>query len=146
MKSAVTVLLLACAPAACGALCSCAAPTRQPPLSQEAVYEHQQALQDQRNRYFHDWLNKADEARQQFLTCVPAYASQHPSKTLTATELALAAISACQSQLEDFRHAETVAASFISDDGGYAEADRQVAKVTEFAKGIVIRQVAERQN
>ena len=107
-------------------------------------YQSARAIQDQRQQYFEEWLNKADDAEKAFLACVPQYVRAHRSAPLSATELSLAAVSACHEPLDNFRKAEFAARSIIgSGADASAEADRSVTQVTDAAKGIAIRMVAE---
>lgn len=123
-------------------LCGCAAPPSAP--SAQSVRDNAVALQNQRQRYFEDWLAKARAAQTAFLMCAKSYAANHLQTKLTATELGGAAVSACTQELSDFRHDEYVAYTLIDENAADAQADRAVAQVTDAAKGQVLQMMAER--
>jgi hypothetical protein len=91
-------------------------------------------------------MRKADTAEKAFLTCVQQYAASHQQTTLTATELAGAAVSACGHDLSEFRNDEQTLYTLVEPTTGeaYAYADRGVAQVTDAAKGLVLQMMAER--
>jgi hypothetical protein len=125
----------------CLLLCGCA--TRQPDAPN--AYASAVALQNQKQQYFKAWEDKADVAQTAFQLCVKSYAANHLQTTLTATELAGAAVSACNQNLSNFRTDEQALYTLISsnDSEAYAQADRAVAQVTEGARGVVLRMIAE---
>jgi hypothetical protein len=123
-------------------LSACAAPRQTPPSD----YDSAVALQNQKRQYAEAWLGKADTPQTAFLRCVKSYAASHQQTTLTATELAGAAVSACGGDLAEFRNDEQALYTLIEPNtaDGYAQADRAVTQVTDGAKGIVLQMMAER--
>ena len=126
----------------CLALYGCASP----PQPSTSTYDSAVAFQNQKVRYAEAWMGKADTAETAFLTCVKSYTASHQQTTLTATELAGAAVSACGNDLSDFRKDEQALYTLIEPNSGdaYAQADRAVVQVTDAAKGIVLQMMAER--
>jgi hypothetical protein len=124
------------------ALCGCAAPGPSAP----SAYDSAVALQNQKQEYAQAWMKKADVAETAFLTCVKSYAESHQQTALTATELSGAAVSACNRDLSEFRNDEESLYTLIHSNvaEAYTQADRAVAQVTDGAKGIVLRMMAER--
>ena len=125
----------------CLLLCGCATPKPDAP----SAYDSAVALQNQKVQYADAWMAKADTAQTAFLLCVKGYAANHLQTTLTASELAGAAVSACHQDLSNFRTDEQALYTLINsnDAEAYAQADRAVTQVTDGAKGIVLQMVAE---
>jgi hypothetical protein len=125
----------------CLLLCGCATPQPSAP----SAYESAVALQNQKSQYTHAWMAKADAAQTAFLLCVKNYAAGHQQTTLTATELSVAAVSACGHDLSEFRNDEHALYTLINsnDAEAYAQADRAVTQVTDDARGMVLQMMAE---
>lgn len=125
----------------CLGLYGCAG--RQPPPPAQRPLDSYTALEKQRQTYFDAWLQKATVAPKAFYACVHGYAASHQSTKLTATELAGASVSACHHELSEFRNAEHATYSLNNESTADAQTDRAVAEVTDDAKGVVLRMMAE---
>jgi hypothetical protein len=104
------------------------------------------ALPKKRQEYFDAWKVKTDAAQIAFITCVKTYAATHLQTTLTATELGVASVSACERELAEFRNDSRALYSIIDSNTAEAhgEADGTVGEIVDGAKGHVLQMMAER--